>query len=191
MKPQKTLEFPVNDDIAQRWSGRAFTDEPLSEQMIGQLVEAFRWAPSCFNEQPWRLAIGRRGDAQFDRIASALMQGNGWAKQAAALIVTVAKTHFTQTNEPNKHAWHDVGLAAGQMGLQATSLGLNMHQMAGFDPDKIREVLQIPQGFEPVTVIAVGHRGQPDTLEEPLKSREIAAQKRKSQAEIIYDGHWH
>jgi nitroreductase len=113
-----------------------------------------------------------------------------WAYKAPVLMLSIAKTNFTRNNKPNRHAFHDVGLAMGNLIIQATASGLYVHQMAGFDREKARESLQIPDGYEPVAMAAIGYLGDPDDLPELFKSRENAPRTRKTLEEIVYVGKW-
>ena len=192
MKKTADVSQPVHPLIAERWSPRAFADTPLGAAEVGSLLEAARWAPSCFNAQPWRFLVATRsGDPDgFERLASCLMDGNSWAKAAPLLILTVAESNFERNGKPNRHAWHDVGLAAENLVLQAQAMGLVTHQMAGFDAARAREVLGIPEGFEPVAMVAVGHPGDPSTLPDPLGEREAAPRERKPLTAIAFGAGW-
>ena len=184
--------FPLLEPIARRWSPRAFRDDPVEPEKLGSLLEAARWAPSSFNEQPWRFLVAvRRDDPEaFEKLSSCLLEGNrSWAGRAPVLLLTVAKTYFgDDPTRKNRHAWHDVGLATAQMVLQAAALGLSTHLMAGFDRDRARELLAIPDGYEPVAVMAVGYRGDPETLPPDLRERETAPRARKPLEEIAFGG---
>jgi nitroreductase len=177
--------------IESRWSPRAFSNDSVSEEQLEALFEAARWAPSAMNEQPWRFIYASKEDKEdFGKLGSLLLEGNSWAKNAAALFITIAKTKYDFNSNPNKHAWHDVGLATGNLLLQATDLGLHIHLMGGFDAAKAQEVLGIPEGFEAVAMGAVGYVGDPETLPENLKARELAPRKRKPLSEIAFKGEW-
>lgn len=190
MKRAET-RYDVHDLIAERWSPRAFLDRPVERDKLGSLLEAARWAPSCFNDQPWTFLVAtsdRKED--FERLASTLMEGNAWAKKAPVLMLSVARLAFGHNDKPNRHALHDVGLAVGNLVLQAEALGLSAHQMGGFEKDEAREVLGIPDGFEPVAMIALGYRGDADTLPEKLKERELAERSRKDLDTIVFGAGW-
>lgn len=190
MKQPAETAFPVHELIAQRWSPRAFATDPLTPEQLGSLLEAARWAPSSFNEQPWDLIFARREDTEAHaRLAACLVEANRlWAASAPLLLVTVAKLAFERNGKPNRHAWHDVGLATMSLVLQAEALGLAAHQMAGFDPEAARRELQIPEGHEPVTFIAIGRRGDPSTLPAELAEHESAPRVRRPLAEISHAG---
>lgn len=159
--------YPIHELLQARWSPRAFAERPIEREVIGSLLEAARWAPSSFNEQPWRFLIATREDPEtFQELAGCLSEGNRpWAARAPLLILTVAKTYFgNDPQKKNRHAFHDVGLATQNLVIQATAMGLYVHQMAGFDRAKARELFEIPEGYEPVAVLAVGHLDDPETL---------------------------
>ncbi len=191
MKKTSVTAHPVHDLIAERWSPRAFAARSVDRAALGSLLEAARWAPSCFNEQPWRFLVATRDDAEgFEHVASCLMPGNAWAKEAPVLLVSVARLAFERNDAPNRHALHDVGLATQNLILQAQALGLSTHAMAGFDAARAREVLGIPEGFEAVCVIAVGYRGEPDGLPEALRERELAPRTRRPLDAIAFGAGW-
>ncbi|OKL39679.1 nitroreductase family protein [Pontibacter flavimaris] len=177
--------------IESRWSPRAFSNEPVSGEQMEALFEAARWAPSAMNEQPWRFIYATREDeAAFEKLGSILLEGNSWARQAGALFVSIAKTGYDYDGSPNKHAWHDVGLATGNLLLQATGMGLHAHMMGGFDAAKAKQALGIPEGFEAVAMGAVGYVGDPESLPEPLRTRELAPRQRKPLNELAFKGEW-
>jgi nitroreductase len=187
-----TTDHPVNDLIARRWSPRAMEPRPIPADALRSILEAARWAASSFNEQPWRFLVARREDvADFETMLSCLVEGNrGWARDAGALILTAARAAFSRNAKPNRHAWHDLGQAAANLSLQATDLGLVAHQMAGILPDKARKIFGVPEGFEVVTGIALGHQGNPDDLPDPLRGMETAPRERLPQDEIVFRGAW-
>ena len=177
--------------IEERRSPRAFEDREVTEEQLETLFEAARWAPSAMNEQPWRFIYATKQDKEnFNRLFSCLVEGNNWAQKAPALFITVAKKSYDYDGSPNSHAWHDVGLATGNLLLQATDLGLHVHMMGGFKAAKAREVLGIPEGYEPVAMGAIGYAGDPDTLPEALKKRELAPRTRKPLEELVFRGTW-
>lgn len=191
MDKSPDTRFPIHPLIAERWSPRAFADRALDDATLGSLLEAARWAPSCFNEQPWRFLVATRDDAEgFERLGSCLVEANGWAKSASVLMLSVARTTFERNDKENRHAWHDVGLAAENLVLQAQALGLATHQMAGFDAARAREVLGIPDGFEPVAMIAVGYRAEPESLPAKLAEREVAPRERRPLGAIAFGAGW-
>ena len=184
-------KIAINNLIEERRSPRAFEDREVTEEQLESLFEAARWAPSAMNEQPWRFIYATREDAEnFNRLFSCLVEGNSWAENASALFVTVAKQTYDASGKPNSHAWHDVGLATGNLLLQATDLGLHVHLMGGYNAAKAREVLGIPEGYEPVAMGAIGYAGDPETLTDALKAREVAPRTRKPLEELVFKGTW-
>jgi len=185
-------DYPVHDLISRRWSPRAIEPRPVPAETLRSLLEAARWAPSSYNEQPWSFLVARREDeAEFQAMLGCLVDVNqAWARDAGALILTVARSAFSHNDKPNRHAFHDIGLAAGNLSLQATASGLVVHQMGGIRPDKAREVYEIPEGFEVVTAIAVGYPGQAERLPEQFREAESAPRRRKPQGEIVFRGTW-
>ncbi|AKD03759.1 nitroreductase family protein [Pontibacter korlensis] len=177
--------------IENRWSPRAFSNESVSDEQMEALFEAARWAPSAMNEQPWRFIYATKEDeAAFKQLADCLVEGNSWAKKASVLFVSIAKKSYDFNGDPNAYAWHDVGLATGNLLLQATELGLHVHLMGGFNAAKAKEVLGIREGFEPVSMGAVGYVGDPESLPENLKAREMAPRQRKPLNELVFKGEW-
>ena len=187
MKPIPHFEHPVHELIQIRWSPRAFSSKPIEQKIMLTLFEAARWAASAMNEQPWRFIYATRDQAErYNKLFSCLAEGNKvWAGNAPALILTMVKTHFENSNEPNRWAFHDLGLAIGNLTTQASALDLYIHSMAGFSLQKAKELFLISSQYEPVTMIAVGYLGNPDTLPDQLRQREIAIRKRKSLNEIL------
>ena len=189
-KPADT-QHPIHDLLARRWSPRAFADRLVTPDVLRSLREAARWAPSSANQQPWNFLVATRDDQQeFGRMLGCLVEGNQiWAKQAPVLMITVA-AKLDRDNDPNAHAWYDVGQAVISLSVQATALGLFVHQMAGILPDKIRELYQIPDSHEPVTGLALGYPGTPEQLPDKLRQREIAVGTRKLIGEFVFTGRW-
>ncbi|MEZ4386724.1 MAG: nitroreductase family protein [Candidatus Krumholzibacteriia bacterium] len=185
-------DHPINDAIAARWSPYAFDPRPLNPADLRSLLEAARWAPSSFNEQPWRyLAAMRQHTDAFTKLLSCLVEPNQvWARQASALLLTVASLTFSRTGQPNTMARHDVGLASAQLTVEATGRGLAVHQMGGILPDRARELYGIPAGFEAVTGLAIGYPADPATLPDELRARDTAPRRRRPQAEFVFGDAW-
>jgi nitroreductase len=178
--------------IRARWSPRAFSDRSVSLEDLKTVLEAARWAASSGNEQPWRFIVARKEDsAAFGKVLSALVESNQvWAKNAPVLMIAVTRKTFSGNQNPNNHAWHDVGLALGNLVLQAGALGFRVHMMAGFDAAKARDVFQIPENFVATTAVAIGYPGDPNGLPDNLREREIAARTRKNLDEIAFGDTW-
>ncbi|MCB0403027.1 MAG: nitroreductase family protein [Flavobacteriales bacterium] len=149
----------VIDLISKRFSPREFSAKSITEEQLLVLLEAAGKAPSAYHEQPWRFIYALKDDSEdFQRLLSCLLPGNQeWARHAAALIITVVKQHHDRNNKVNVTAKHDLGLAVGNISVQAMSMDIYMHQMGGIDLDSIPERLHLPEGYEPVTAIALGY----------------------------------
>lgn len=186
------VRYPIHDLLKQRWSPRAFADRDVEPEKLRSLFEAARWAASSFNAQPWHFVIATRKEPEaFARVLSCFVEFNqSWAKGAPVIGISVAKLNFEQDGKPNRHAYHDVGQAAAYLALQAAAEGLQLHQMAGILVDKAREVLAIPEGYDPVSGLALGYPGDPQSLSERLRERELAPRQRKEPATFIHDGTW-
>lgn len=184
--------YPIEPVLQRRWSPRAFADRPVEPATLLRLLEAARWAASCANQQPWYFLVATQEDpAEHARMLSCLRENNQqWAARAPVLMVSVAKLTFDANGESNRYAFHDVALAVANMIIQATALGLYVHQMAGFYPDRVRALYNIPDGFEPVAGIVLGYPGDPATLSEELQKRELAPRVRKPLAAFVFQGAW-
>jgi nitroreductase len=180
-------DHPILDLLAQRWSPRAFADRSVDRETLASLFEAARWAPSSGNGQPWSFLVAIRDDpAEHERLASVLNPGNAWARKAPVLALSVAT--LDRGGKPNRHAYHDVALATKNLVIQAVSMGLAAHMMAGFNVEMAREVFEIPAHHDPVTMIAIGYPGDPDSLPEDLRARELAPRQRKRIGEFVFHG---
>ena len=192
MEKLAPTDFPIHDLLQRRWSPRTFADRPVEPEKLRSLLEAARWAPSSFNEQPWAYLVATRNDPEeYARLLSVLVEGNiAWAQRAPVLMLSLAKLNFERTGKPNRHAFHDVGLASANLVIQATALGLAVHQMAGFHAEKARELYGIPAGWEAVAAIALGYPGEADSLPEPIRQRELARRARKPLEQFVFTGRW-
>jgi nitroreductase len=190
MEKPADAAWPIEELIRRRWSPRAFAERAIEPEKLARLFEAVRWSASCYNDQPWSFIIATRDEAaEFARLLSCLIEGNqAWATRAGVLMVSVARLNFAHSGQPNRHAIHDVGLATAQLMLQATAMGLFAHAMAGFHPDKVRELYGVPEGYEPVAAIAAGYPGDPAVLSESQRQREVAPRTRKTQQEFVFRG---
>jgi nitroreductase len=190
-KPAET-QFPLHELLKRRWSPRAFSEQPVGPDMLLTLLDAARWAPSSSNEQPWRFVVATKQEpADYDRLLACLLEGNRkWAYRAPVLMLSVARMDFEEDGRPNRHAFHDVGLATENLLLQVSALGLVAHPMAGFDIEKARADLKIPSGYEPVAMIAVGYPGELSVLPDYLQQRELKPRERKPLTDITFWGQW-
>jgi nitroreductase len=186
-------EHRIEALLRRRWSPRSFTGAVVSQAALDSLLEAARWAASCNNAQPWHLVVARRDaePAAFEALLGTLSPNNQpWARHAGVLMLAVARGTFPANGNPNRHAWYDTGAAMAQMAVQAAALGLQLHQMAGFDPARARDAFAIPAGFDPVSAIALGHVGPAEALPEALAARETAPRQRRPVGEWAYFGGW-
>ena len=194
--PEKpaSADYPLDDEIARRWSPRIFEEgREVEHEKIMTLLEAARWAPSCFNEQPWRYLVFDGTDTEaMQRARACLVEGNQWALKAPVLMISIARDNFTYNEKPNRTAQHDVGLASENLVLEVVELGLVAHQMAGFDTARARSEFNIPEGFTVLAMIAIGYpyRGNLDDLDEKTRAKELAARSRKPVSEIAFAGTW-
>jgi len=190
-KPAQSV-LPGHDLITERWSPRAVAEKPVPQNVLRSLFEAARWAPSCYNEQPWAYLVAAREDKDsFEKMLSVLVEFNAnWAKGAPVLAIAAAELAFAKNNAPNRNAQYDTGAASALLSVEATARGLAVHQMAGFDQEKARQVFGIPAGWEPIAALAIGYPGDPASLPQPLKDRELAPRTRKPITEFVMAGHW-
>ena len=185
-----TTNLPVIDPILERWSPLAFDPKPVEEEKILTMFEAARWAPSAYNEQPWRYVYAQKGDEGREKLEALLVEGNVWAKDAGILMLSFAHKTFDRNGNPNRHYLHDLGAASAYMMAQLPSLGLIGHQMSGYDADNANEVLGVPADYEPGSMIAVGYYAGQDGLDDGMKQREDAPRVRKDIHDIAFKGAW-
>ena len=178
----------IHDILKNRYSTRAFSEKTIDNEKILSLFEAARWSPSSRNEQPWRFIVGTKEDqTTFNKITGILNPTNLlWASKAPLLILTMAKLDINSTGQINRHAYHDLGLAIANLTFQASAFNLYVHQMGGFDQHKARDIFKIPANYDPVTVLAVGYKGNLELLPENLKVRELSERKRKDLSDIVF-----
>jgi len=172
--------------LANRWSPRGFDpDYRIPDADLDALLEAARWSPSYSNSQPWRFLVARRGEPAFDRLAAHLLPGNQkWAPTASALLAIAANT-VDDKGEVLPLAQYDAGQAAAHLSVQATALGLVVHQMAGFDADGLRAEFKLPEQIRPLAMMAIGHWDPEAELPDYLREREFAPRERKPLAELL------
>jgi nitroreductase len=186
------VEKGVQELLEKRFSPYAFSSRPVEAEKLRKLFEAARTAPSSYNEQPWRFVVATRQVPEaFERLLETLTERNRqWARHAPVLVLSVAKLDFTHNGKPNRHAWYDAGQAAAYLTLQATELGLYVHQMAGFDSEKARQLLEIPEGYEPAAMMAVGYLGDPESMQEAPRQQDRPRRARKPLDSILFEGRW-
>lgn len=179
----------VLKEILLRRSIRSFDSRNVEDDVLQSLFEAARWAPSSFNEQPWRFILAKKQDVeQFNLMLSCVNENNReWASGAAVLIICITGLFATKSNLKNKHALYDLGLAVGNLSVQATSVNLFMRQMAGFDPLKAGIIYHIPVEYEPVSMIALGYRLDQELLSEDLRKKENYPRVRKPLNDLVFE----
>jgi nitroreductase len=186
---QKSSEFhsPVIELIKNRRSRRAYADKPVEKEKINALFEAARWAPSSVNEQPWIYIYATKDQPElWNRIFDSLNDSNKvWVKHVPLLIASVVRKNFIRNDRPNLAGRYDLGAANAFLSLQATHLGLNVHQIGGFNAEQLRVNLNVPDAYEPVTVLAIGYPGEIAMLPDHLQQREVAPRERYLQQEFV------
>jgi nitroreductase len=185
-------QTPIHELIGRRWSPRAFSERPVEPDKLRSVLEAARWAPSSRNEQPWAYLVATRADPEsYEALLGVLVDFNrAWAQKAPVLILTLAHTQWAKESTPNRHGFYDLGQATSNLLIQATSLGLVTHQMAGFDVEAARERFRVPAGWEPVSVMALGYPGEVESLPDQLREREMEQRRRKPLEEFVFSGIW-
>lgn len=193
---EKTIDTcaPIHELIARRWSGVAFdASRQVPHEHLLSLMEAARWAPSSFGDQPWRYLIcdRYREEAAWNKAFECLSPGNQtWAAQAPVLLVTCCDTLFTHNGTPNVHGEYDSGAASLSLCLQAAALGLMTHQMAGFSREKARELFAIPERCKPIAMMALGYQLPRDRIPEQFREKEFKPRQRKPLEERFFLGEW-
>ena len=194
LKKPAITHVPIHEVIAQRWSPRGFdAQRPVSRTQLIALLEAARWAPSCFGDQPWRYIVWDRfaDAAGWERAHACLAPSNQeWASQVPILMLSLASAVFSANGKPNRWAQHDTGAASENICLQATALGLMAHQMGGFDADKMQTLFGIPEGYTAMAMIAVGYQIEPAQLSDALRDRESVPRERRPLEENFFEGTW-
>jgi nitroreductase len=188
VKNTAQTEFPILPLLAGRWSPLAFSSRTVEEEKLRRLFEATRWAPSSSNEQPWVFVVSHQGTEEFARMADCLVEGNAWAKQAPVLALSAARMTFAKNGQPNRHGMYDTGAAVANLLTQAVAEDLVVHQMAGYDVEKARTVLSIPEHHELCAMMAIGYYGDHDSLSEKQRLREETPRQRKHQSEFVFSG---
>ncbi len=184
----RTPDHPIETIFLDRWSPRAMSGEPLDGRELARLFEAARWAPSTYNEQEWLFLYAHRDSPQWPAFFGLLMEANqAWCDRAAVLIVVLSHKVFALNGRPNPVHTFDAGAAFENLALQGAAMGLVVHGMAGFDRDRARAELRVPDDYDVEAMVAVGHPGDPADLPEPLRQRE-APSGRKPIAEIAREG---
>lgn len=185
---QRSAQATTNDQFRLRWSPRSMTGRALTLAQVQSLCEAGRWAPSCFNSQPWRFIYALPDTPQWQPLLDLLMDVNKlWAAKAGALVALVARTHFEANDAPAATHSFDTGSAWMSMALQAQHMGLTAHAMWGFHHDQAADALKLPEYFSTQALIAFGHPAPAEALPDPLREREVPSP-RKALSELMFNG---
>lgn len=183
-------DLDIHPLISHRWSPRAFSGDPVERDKLKLILEAARWAPSSRNEQPWRFLVATTEEPDWlARLQGYLTEGNAWAKTAPVLVASAYRTTFSRNNRPNVSALRDLGAAEENLFLQAFAAGLVMHQMGGFDRERLEKDL-LPEGFASGTMIAIGYPGDPEELPENQREGETRPRVRKLLSEVVFGPDW-
>jgi len=187
-------QTPINELLASRWSGRSFDSaRDIDDKKIIALLEAARWAPSCYGDQPWRFIVCNRAtnNQAWEDAFSCLAEGNqSWAKDAPLLILASAGSVMTRNGNPNRWGQYDTGAASMSLCLQATSMGMMVHQMGGFNAEKARKIFLVPDQYTPMAMMAVGYQLPLERIPDESKERELTERSRRPLAEFFFDGVW-
>ncbi len=185
---ERKPEHPIDKMFTDRWSSRAMSGEPVKEDELMPLFEAAKWAPSSYNDQPWRFVYALRNTQHWDRMFNLLVDFNqAWAKNAGALAVVASRKGFERNEKPNPNHSFDTGAAWENFALQGSLKGLVVHGMAGFDQEKARKELKIPENFSVEAMIAIGKPGKKEDLPEEMQKKEILTG-RKKLMETVFEG---
>lgn len=184
----RSTTYEINDLIVNRWSPRSFLPEELSDKKLFSLFEAARWAPSSSNGQPWRFIFAKRDSQHWNGLFNLLVDFNKqWCTNASVLVVVLAKKTFEHNGQPIATRQFDAGAAWENLALQAVTEGLITHAMAGFDYEKARKDLAVPDDYDVVAMIAIGKVGPKEKLSSELQTREVPST-RKPLSELIMEG---
>lgn len=182
----RTPDYPIDPQFVDRYSTRAFSDQPVSRDQLHQIFEAARWAPSCFNEQPWLVRYALE-PADLEIFRPLLVDANRtWADRAPVLGIVFAKKHFALNGNPNPWAPFDAGQAGFSIALQAHLLGLATHFMGGFHKDKTYSVLNVdPEKYEAQAAFVIGYQGSLEVLPEPMRERDAPSGRNPQSAQFV------
>jgi len=184
----RSTTYEINPVIVNRWSPRSFTNDEIGDNELFSLFEAARWAPSSSNSQPWRFIYAKRNSKNWNDLFNLLVDFNKqWCADASALVVIVSRKNFEHNGQPSITHQFDTGAAWENLAIQAVSQGLITHAMAGFDYQKARKNLAIPDDYEVVAMIAIGKRGPKEKLSQELQARETP-NTRKPLSELVMEG---
>lgn len=184
-----TNQTVIQEILLKRRSYRAFSDKPVDHDALTRLFTSAQWVASSFNEQPWRFVYASQKDDPegFSTLLGLLTEANrSWAQGAPVLMAVLAARKFAKTGEENRHAMYDTGQAMSALAIQAAAMDIYIHQMAGFDMDKVVQKLKLDAGFIPAVMVAIGYKGDPEQLNDELKKREQSERSRKPVKEVAF-----
>jgi nitroreductase len=184
------VERKVLEVVAKRWSPRAYSSKSVEREKLLTVFESARWSASSYNEQPWRFIVATKDNPEaFNTLIGVAMEFNQkWAGLAPVLVLTIAKKTFSQNGSPNKHALHDIGQTVATLGLEAAAHDLYIHQMAGIHPEKAKELYNIPDDYEAVSMFTLGYLGDVKDLPEEFRQGETRPRERKPLSELVFEG---
>lgn len=186
--PDRKADHAIVDLILNRWSPRAMSGESITHEELMQLFEAARWAPSSYNNQPWRFIYAHRDTPEWQKLFDLMVPFNqSWTKNAAVLLVICSAKNFERNGKFSRTHSFDTGAAVENMALQAASMGLVFHGMEGFDYDRARKDLNISDAYDVEAMFAIGHPGSQENLPEDLQKREVPSE-RKPVEDFIFKG---
>jgi nitroreductase len=186
---QRKPDFPINQLILNRWSPRAMSGQPITQSELMTVFEAARWAPSSYNNQSWRFIYVHRCTPEWQKLFDLLVEFNqNWCKNAAVLVVIISKDTFDYNNKPSRTHSFDTGAAWENMCLQASSMNLVIHGLEGFDYDRAKNQLGIPDGFTVEAMCAIGRHGKLEDLPKDLQEREEPSDRRPISEFVFYGG---
>jgi len=179
----------VHNLITDRWSPVAFDERELDYDQIHLLFEAAKWAPSARNAQPWRFIYARKDMPDYKVFLELMSEANQvWASTAPLLVLPLAQVISTYKNRPNRLAFYETGMAVGNLLVQATAMGLFVHQIGGYDVERSKETLVIPERYEPMSMMAIGYKGDPSRLPKEVAAREEQERTRMELSKFLVPG---
>lgn len=185
---KRSADYPIDKLFLDRWSPRAMTGAPIPRADLLTLFEAARWAPSSYNNQPWRMLYALRDTEHWQTFFDLMVEGNqSWAKNAGALLLFLSKKTFDYNGKPSITHSFDAGAAWENLALQGSLKGYVVHGMQGFDYERARNALNVPDDFQIEAMVAVGIPGSAEVLPEKLRSKEAPSDRRKLE-ETICEG---
>lgn len=188
VKTNRKADYDIDSSFLNRWSPRAMSGEELTDDELMPLFEAARWAPSSYNAQPWRFLYAKRGTKEWDIFHNLLVEFNKqWTKNASVLIAIISRKTFEHNEKPSVTHQFDAGAAWENMALEASRRGLVAHGMEGFDYEKAKKDLNIPDNYDVLAMIAIGKRGKKEDLPEQMQANENPSSRRPLN-EIVAEG---